>query len=60
MISRGGVGGKANLEATSGMLMASKKQGSLSSLEVRYAETPPEYLVAEIKSLKKGPERRWE
>lgn len=54
------MGGKANLEATSGMLMASKKQGSLSSLEVRYAETPPEYLVAEIKSLKKGPERRWE
>lgn len=60
MISRGGVGGKANLEASSGMLMASKKQGSLSSQEVRYAETPPEYSMAEIKSPKKGPERMWE
>lgn len=57
MISRGGVEGKANLGASSGMLMASTKQGSLSTLEVRYAETPPEFSMAEIKSLKKGAAR---
>lgn len=50
MISRGRVGGKANLKATGGMLMASKKQGSLSSQEVRYAKTPPEYSMLKSKA----------